>query len=186
APDTTAAVLGGAEALDSVTVVLTFDDALEPTAPLDEVRVELASDSVEAPAVARLEHEAFYARRVEEVRDSLRRAAQPDTAAGGPDTTAARPDTLGPPPDTVPAPPDPAAATDTLVAAADTARAPRDSLAAARRSPAQPPGPPGLSTPAGFRRDEPLPGRRIVVILENPLPAGVPFEVTATGVVNVN
>src|SRR5690606_10957992 len=60
-PDTMAAVLGSAQALDSVTVVLSFDDFLDPAAPIDSVEVSLASDSVAAPGVVRLFHEAGYA-----------------------------------------------------------------------------------------------------------------------------
>jgi hypothetical protein len=72
-PDTAAAVLLDADVLDSVTIVLEFDDYLDPDFDLGAVLVGLRRDEGAAPGVVRLYQEAGYAEFVEAVADSLAR-----------------------------------------------------------------------------------------------------------------
>jgi len=80
-PDTTSAVAADAEALDSVTVAVTFDDFLDPSSNVASVDVSLSSDSGEAPSVRRLLHAPEYVTFVEVVADSLASLDSIDAAA---------------------------------------------------------------------------------------------------------
>jgi Bacterial Ig-like domain len=80
-PDTAAAVVGSAVVLDSLTVVVDFDDFLEPTASIEEVEVGLSqSEGGEAPSVLRVFQEADYAAYVDAVVDSFARLDSIDDA----------------------------------------------------------------------------------------------------------
>ncbi len=192
APDTTAAVLLGAEVMDSVTLALRFDDYVDPASALDDVSVSIVSESGEGPAVQRRYHAAEWIRYADSVADSLARADSVARAQAPPAGDAAPADTL-PSTDTL-------AAADTLLAtdslpAADTLPA-ADSLAlpgADARTPQADRrlGPPLL--PGGgiqgldqaLARDRVLPGRRIVIVLEEPLDASEAYTVSVDGVVNL-
>jgi hypothetical protein len=187
-PDTSSANLMSAESLDSITVTLTFDDFLDPDMDVDGLTVELTGDSVSAPDVTDRWQEADYTARVTEIADSLSRldsiraeeaaqaaaAAAVDTAVPvdsvpAPDSTGAiLPDTAG----QRPAPP------DTVVIGAAPAPADRGWTALERIQGEETPG----LTADGARV---LPGRRIVLRLDAPLPYDVPFEVSVDGVVNI-
>lgn len=214
APDSTAALLLRAAALDSVVITLEFDDFLEPNAPSGAVSVSIRLPEGEAPAVERVLHEHEYAEWVEEVTDSLARldsmdaeaaaerraeasrSAASDTAGVGDtatafDTTGVGIDTAVAEPAMPPEPPD-------TVFVASPARArvgapmgaspgPQAAGAPARRKT-----PPALDVLSGTSPGPTsdgrrlLPGRRIVVILATPLDFDVGYEVEASGVVNVN
>jgi hypothetical protein len=179
-PDTTPAVLARASALDSVTVVLEFDDYLDPGAASSEAAVALSRETGAAPEVSRLFHEHEYAAWVALVSDSLD-AATPGAPATPPDTAAPPvPDT---PPDTATAP----APSDTAVVAPGQ---PERQGASGR-----PPGPPPLpgvrggaaaGRPAGASPGRLLPGRRLVARLEEPLVFDAEYVVQASSVVNLN
>lgn len=73
-PDTAAAVLTSVEVLDSVTVVLEFDDFLDPGVAVegfDGVDVTISRDEGGALSVLRVFHEADYAAFIEVVADSF-------------------------------------------------------------------------------------------------------------------
>jgi hypothetical protein len=198
APDSTAALAVGAEAIDSVTVVVEFDDYLEPTAPIEDLSVTLRRESGPAPSVVRSFHEADYAAFVTAVTDSFARLdsidqaeaierAQAEVAAG--DTVDAAADTV--------APGDSAAAADTV---GDAVAAPVDPAAVAVDSTQTLPGsivpgriPPTTLDPLQGAAPGPtedgrrlLPGRRIVLQLDALLPFDELFEVEVSGAVNIN
>ncbi|HUF75324.1 MAG TPA: Ig-like domain-containing protein, partial [Longimicrobiales bacterium] len=118
-PDTTAAVLARATALDSVTVVLELDDYVDPASVAYDVRVELAREGVLGPEVSRLLHEHEYAAYVERVTDSLSAQAPAGTGSAPVPADPVTLDTAAL--DTVPAD---AVPPDTVPALPDTARAP--------------------------------------------------------------
>lgn len=173
-PDTTAAVLAQAEALDSTVVRLLFDDNLDPTVPVEEMLVTLqpapdsllpeAADTVTVgplPGVERV----FHAFQWVAFRDSARAAA--DSAL--------------------------TAAVEAALTAGDTARAdsisqegpapiPGGSGAAAQRGPGQGGAAAGERLPDGT----PVPQPWVVVLLDGPLPPGVPVQVVLSGAVNLN
>ncbi|HSM60756.1 MAG TPA: carboxypeptidase regulatory-like domain-containing protein, partial [Longimicrobiales bacterium] len=194
-PDTLPARLTAVDVLDSVTVVLTFDDYVDPDIPASQVSAALTRDSVApegpSPAVERafLEHE--YVLWVQDVVDSIARL---DSLARAEREARARilaADTGAVVVDTVP-PPDSAAVGDTL--------APVDSAAATAR-PGVPPALPGMrGAPAARRapmgredeRGPPrgpdgsvLPGRRIVLRLDAPLEVEVGYLIRVAGVTNI-
>ncbi|MDT8341076.1 MAG: Ig-like domain-containing protein [Longimicrobiales bacterium] len=171
-PDTTPAALLRAELLDSMVVRLVFDDMLDPTVPVEAVRVSLtaatdtaagaaaaptpASGASVIPDVARLFHESRWGRH----RDSL--AAAADTAHREAITQA--------------------------LAAGDTARA--DALAL-EGPPPVPGGERGGRRAAGARTGplpdgSPPPATTLVVLLAGPLPMGVPVAFEADSVTNLN
>ncbi|MDZ7779421.1 MAG: Ig-like domain-containing protein [Gemmatimonadota bacterium] len=194
-PDTTAAVLLGAEALDSVTLALRFDDYLDPGASLDEAEIELeAPMNGTAPTPARRFHEEAYRDYVEMVSDSLARvdsiaranAVEPLPVAEpldrlGPDDPDAAPE-----PDTVTGPdgvPAPDSLTDTLT---DTPTDPVAPAVPERRGPPELEGPDAPGAAAARARGRALPGRRIVIVLDEPLEQEVVYEVVVREVANVN
>jgi hypothetical protein len=197
APDTTAAVLARASALDSVTLVLEHDDYLDPASEAAGVAVVLSRQTGDAPAVSRLFHEHEYAAYVREVTDSLAALG----GAGAPGAPVARADSAALPvdPSVAPAPPDAVAPSDTAAGApgAGVARAPAaaGAPAAARPGPRQLPGVrggggrgvgPGGAQAAAAASGRVLPGRRLVALLDAPLEVGVEYQVRVTSVVNLN
>lgn len=84
AQDTTAASLAGTQALDSLTIVLEFDDYLDPVAPSSDVEVALETDGAPAPAALVL-HEHEYATDVASAPDSLSSSRAEARPRAGPD-----------------------------------------------------------------------------------------------------
>lgn len=180
-PDTSAAVVADAEVLDSVTIVVEFDDYLDPSVGIEGMVVTVADSTGLAPVVARLYDEAGYAAFVTTVTDSLARLDS-IAAATAPVEAAAPVEPVEPVGDTVSLPVDSVPADTVVIGAAGVApeTAPR-------------PTPPTRLNPLQGERPGPtrdgrrvLPGRRIVVVLEDALPVEVAFEVTVTGAVNIN
>ncbi|MEQ1856482.1 MAG: carboxypeptidase-like regulatory domain-containing protein, partial [Longimicrobiales bacterium] len=160
--DTSAAVPVGASALDSVTISVEFDDYLEASAPAGEVRVTLAREGGgSAPTVVRVFHEPEYGDYVTQVADSFARLDSIDAAARAPEP--------------VPAATDSSAAVPVGAAAGSQAASGR-------------PLPPRLEGSLSTRSmtGRPLPTRRLVGLLDAPLEADVEYQVTTTGVVNLN
>ena len=181
-PDTTAAILGRATALDSMTVVLEVDDYLDPGRDPSGVQVELSRDGVLGPSVARIFHEHEYAAYVEQVTDSLAAAAP----AGADPPPGAPVDSLAlnaAPPDSLPA----GAPSDTAVVTPGGARA------GAAAAPGAGPGPPPLpgargggQMPSALPPGRVLPGRRLVALLDGALEVGVEYRVQTATLVNIN
>jgi hypothetical protein len=173
--DTTAAVLMTASALDSVTAVLELDDYLDFDAPVSGVTVLIEGPDGPGPAVARLLHEREYTAYVETVSDSLARLDSLDAAARA---------AAAPPPV---AAPDSAATPDSAVA--DSAGAAGQLTVQAGGAPSRR-GPPALGGARGGARgrgpERPLPGRRLVALLASPLEVDVEYDVTVSGVTNIN
>jgi hypothetical protein len=180
-PDTSAARIVDSEVLDSVTVVVDFDDYLDPAVTVEDIGVALAVDSGTVPEVDTLYHEHEYNAFVEMVRDSFVRLDSLDALAraaageeGAPRDTATTggreeaPDTL--------APRDPTAAGDS----AAVQEVPR------RRVP-----PASLGQPlarSGARRPDgsTAPSRRLVLVLAEGMVPDRPHTLTLTGVTNIN
>jgi len=184
APDTAAAILVEAEALDSVTVVLEFDDYLEPSLSALEVDVQIRTEEGAAPGIVGRYQEAAYVTFFEEVTDSFARLDSLDAEEAGRAAAAAAvpEDSVTVAPGTVLAPPDTA-----VIERLGTGGEASNQLGPPRRVPpsrltplqGSAPGP----TPDGRRV---LPGKRIVVLLDAPLPYDVPYEIDVTGVTNIN
>ncbi|HSG49769.1 MAG TPA: hypothetical protein VLA43_18240, partial [Longimicrobiales bacterium] len=178
-PDTTAAVLAQVETLDSTVVRLLFDDFLDPTVSLDGATVTLARDTATVapeaaalvpdslrgdpaaiPGVARPFHEgewAGYRESLSAARDSLLRAAI-EAARNAGDTV--RADSLAEAgPDPVPGGP--------VRAAAASGRG-------------------GTGGGATLPDGTPRPAPSLVILLDGPLPAGIPVLFRVDGVVNLN
>jgi hypothetical protein len=170
APDTTPAVPGAARALDSVTIVVEFDDFLDPTSSADQIGVRLTREDGDAPLVTRLMHEREYEEYVDQVADSFARLDSIDAAAAR---------AAAPPPDST---------ADTLaVAGAPTA----DSTAPAPPSAPAPPRratPPRLTGSTGNRSQTGRirPSRRLVGLLDGPLVQEVEYRLRVSSVVNIN
>lgn len=88
APDTTAAVLGELEALDSLTVLATLDDYLDPNEPLDGVEAAASSEEGEPIEVVEVIHRWEWDERQAAASAA---AVDPDSALADP------PDPLAPP-----------------------------------------------------------------------------------------
>jgi len=168
-PDTTAAILLGAEPLDSVTLVLRFDDYLDPAVALvpSGFTVAFLDDSGGVLPVDAVFHEVAWGDHRTAVRDSLVRADS--VASAG------------------------AAAAAAALTPADSAEAPAgvQDGPVPPSSPAQigPPSLPGAAIPgveAARARGRLLPGRRVVVVLGTPLPADREVQITVGDVVNLN
>jgi hypothetical protein len=165
--DTTPAQLMTASALDSVTVVLEFDDYLDHESSAGDVAVEIAAPNGPGPGVTRVYHERDYIEYVDAVVDSVFRV---DSLAAAANQAAAPIDSIGP--------------VDSL-AAADTTAAPPPRAVPARR------GPPALDgarvrSPVVRGPQRPLPARRLVVVLASPLETDVEHDVQVSGAVNIN
>ncbi len=183
-PDTTPARLTALQVLDSVTIVLEFDDYLNPAMPAQnvdvtlEVRVDttgvaVVADTLDAgppPTMSRLMHEREYVSWVEQVRDSFARLDSVEMMAimrvpvDEADTTAI-PDVESELPTSRVAPP---------------ALPP---MGGGRVPTARPRSPEGIEEPTG-PDGEPLPARRLVAILDGVLVANVGYQVTVAGVTN--
>lgn len=205
-PDTTPARVTDANALDSMTVVVQFDDYLDPETPTGRVTVNLMRpDSTAGPGIARVFKEAEYSAYVDQVQDSFARLdsleraqalearverIKADSAKAAMDSASAPADTGRVRTDTT------VAAADTGTSVVDTASARTDTAAvSARRVPPRLPGSGGGGRVGGGAQGSqqnvapdgtPLPGRRIVAILDRPLEPSEAYTVTVTGVVNIN
>jgi len=166
APDTTPAVLGAARALDSVTIVVDFDDFLDPGASADQVGVRLTREDGDAPLVARLLHEREYGEYVDQVADSFARLDSIDAAAARAVAPVQLPDS----------------AADSLAAA------PAPDSAVQVPAPTRRAAPPRLTGSTGNRGQSgrSRPARRLVGLLDGPLVPEVEYTLRATSVVNIN
>lgn len=194
AGDTTWAEAVSAEVLDSLTIRVEFDDFLDPGAPIQEVSASLApavdsigeplEASVGAPTieVLRLFHEAEFAQWADSVAgaETEARDAELEVGAAADDPPVA----------------DSAVAADTVLADTLTVEStppdsiPPDSLAAEQ----QPEPAPRPRSPDEFAisaaldllpNGRPIPQQTLVVRLAAPLPRGVPYDLTLTGVINL-
>jgi len=189
APDTTPAIAGTARALDSVTVVVEFDDYLDPAAPAEEIGVRLTREGGDgAPSIARVFHEGAYQRYVDQLADSFARLDSLDAVARAEQAAATE-----------------LLAVDTLADSLASAPSTADSVAVpgddaepdtlAERPDARPavqprPLPPRLAPVPGAQGPAPAgrlrPGRRIVGQLDGPLEPDVDYQLRVTAAVNIN
>jgi hypothetical protein len=177
-PDTTPARITSVEILDSLTVTVEFDDHLDPSRGFESVGAALASDSGSAPGVVRLLHADEYMEYVGAVTDSFARLDSLEAVERAAAQAAALP----------------AAATDTA-ALPDSAPAP-DSSEVAAVVPAEDTRPQRRPPPAleGARRGDPpfrpdgsdAPARAIVLILAEHLVPNRAYQLTVTGIENIN
>jgi hypothetical protein len=183
-PDTTPAMPGGVTALDSVTIVVQFDDFLDPASSSDQIGLRLTRDGGEAPLATRLFHEGAYTQYVDQIADSFARLDSMAIAA----QAAAAADSLL---DSLAAPSDSSLATSSD----SSAISPPDSQVVASpgsivgASAAElRPMPPRLSGPPvpAATPGRTLPGRRIVGVLDGPLQSGVEYQLRVTDVININ
>ena len=171
ARDTTSARLARVIVEDSISLSVSLDDYLDPELPLDDVRVVVTSDSVEAPRPLAVlhQHEAEAYRsaladslaREQAVRDSVAQAradsaAQAEAAPG--DTTAADDPELTP----VPA---------EAEAAADPPPAPAE---------------PGAGAAGEVDAGRPTAQQTFIVILDGVLVPEIPYEVEVSNITNIN
>jgi hypothetical protein len=202
-PDTTPARLTRATPLDSVTLLLDFDDYLDPTISASQIGVSLTRGDGESPGpgVEIAFHEPRYVEWRQAVQDSFarldslevavrtaRRRAEAAAAAAAQDTSAVSADTLPARARVEPEgrePPD----------SAQTAGPPARVL-----PPELPAGPAGSGAPAARRSGgagpergprlnpdgQPLPARRVVLRLDGPLEANVAYRLSVNVVVNLN
>ncbi|MDH5759714.1 MAG: Ig-like domain-containing protein [Gemmatimonadota bacterium] len=169
-PDTTSARLVAAEALDSATVELRFDDHLDPDRSLGGVAIRFTrEDGGSTSGVVRTFHDHEYDAYLDAVRDSLARV---DSIARAAAALAA--DTMD---------------VDSLEAAPPVAPT-RPRLPPRQVSPLSPRPGAGLARPGQQRGNLPagavLPGQRIVVHVGPPLESGVAYVVSVEGVMNIN
>lgn len=195
-PDTTPARLLRAQVLDSITVLLEFDDPLDPEARSDLFGVALLADSAEAPVRVDVFHERDYAAWVGQLQDSFARLDSIEAAERAEDALFQAAEAgRRPPPDS--------AVGDTLPPPAVPQVTPRPAPGPAARSqrplpPLPPPAagagaPRGAARGAGGRIEEilapdgrPLPSRRLVLRLLEFLEVNAPHRVIAVNVVNIN
>lgn len=200
-PDTTPARLTRAEVLDSLTLLLTFDDFLDPMVSAAQIGVTLTREEGASPGVDVALHEYAYVEWRQAVLDSLARvdsleaAALAATRAAERRARAAAGDTAAPTRDTLPTPereePEGQPPADTAQAGGPPVRA---------LPPELPPGSPGSgarptrrSGGAGQERGpplnpdgQPLPARRVVLRLDGPLEVSVAYQLSVYLVVNLN
>lgn len=168
ARDTTSARLARVIVEDSISLGVSLDDYLDPELPLDDVRVVVTSDSVDAPgALAVLhQHEADAYRSA--LADSLaREQAVRDSVAQAQADSAARAE----------------------VAAGDTAAAadPGDAPGVAETEPDPPPAPAEQdAAEAGEVEERPTAQQTFIVILDGVLAPDVPYEVEISNITNIN
>lgn len=173
-PDTGAAVLAEADVLDSVTVVVAFDDYLDPDLDAAALPITVRGPSGEAD-VAAVYQETGYTAWVDVVSDSVARLDSIDAA------------------NRAPPPPPPVEPTDSAEANvnANTNVTGLDSAEVQEPLPTRP-RPIALQPLSGERpgpmpgTDRVLPGRRLVLVFEEPLTYDVEYEVEIGGVVNIN
>ncbi|MCY4646470.1 MAG: Ig-like domain-containing protein [Gammaproteobacteria bacterium] len=171
ARDTTSARLARVIVDDSISLSVSLDDYLDPELPLDDVRVVVTSDSVEAPRPLAVLHpheaEAYRSAladslaREQAVRDSVAQAradsvAQAEAAPG--DTTAAADPELTP--------------------------APAEAEAAADPPPA--PAEPGAGAAEEVDGGRPTAQQTFIVILDGVLVPEIPYEVEVSNITNIN
>ena len=171
ARDTTSARLARVIVEDSISLSVSLDDYLDPELPLDDVRVVVTSDSVEAPRPLAVLHpheaEAYRSAladslaREQAVRDSVEQAradsvAQAEAAPG--DTTAAADPELTP--------------------------APAEAEAAADPPPA--PAEPGAGAAGEVDGGPPTAQQTFIVILDGVLVPEIPYEVEVSNITNIN
>lgn len=205
-PDTTPARLIRVTALDSITVLLDFDDYLDPAVSAAQMAVVVSREEGESPGVDVAFHEPQYVAWRQAVQDSFahmdsvaaaartleqRRARAQEGDSAAPPPTVAPDTTRRPPPARRPgAPAEDTTTSDTTRAAAGPKRALPPEL------PAGPPGSGGApSMRPGAGREEgpplnpegqPLPARRAVLRMAGPIEVNVGYKLTVTGVVNLN
>lgn len=193
-PDTTPARLVRATPLDSVTLLLDFDDYLDPQISAAQIGISLTREEGESPTVDMAFHAPQYLEWRGAIQDSLARVDSLAAAAQMAERRAR------------------AAASADSGALADSAALPRDTLATpadtARvgRPPARvlppelPPGPPGSAAPSARRSGgprgetgpqlnpdgQPLPSRRVVVRLAGFLEFNAAYQVSVNVVTNLN
>ncbi|HSG06826.1 MAG TPA: Ig-like domain-containing protein [Longimicrobiales bacterium] len=212
-PDTTPARLTRATPLDSLTLLLAFDDYIDPTISADQFGVSLTREEGESPGVEVAFHEYRYVEWRQTVQDSFARLDSLEAAAAAAERRAQAAARA--------AAAEAAAAQDT--AAGDTTRqavregmpeaegiegegrVPEDTVQAtappARVLPPElPAGTPAEGAPAARRRSgagaeagpplnpdgQPLPSRRIVLRLDGPLEVNVAYQLSVDVVVNLN
>lgn len=168
ARDTTSARLARVVVEDSISLAVSLDDYLDPEFPLDDVRVLVTSDSVDAPrSLAVLhEHEAEAYRSA--LADSLaREQAARDSVAQAQADSVARAE---------------AAAGDTT-AAADPGNTP----APAETETGPPPAPAAQeAAEAGEEEERPTARQTFIVFLDGVLIPEVPYEVEISNITNIN
>ncbi len=169
ARDTTSARLARVVVEDSISLNVSLDDYLDPELPLDDVRVVVTSDSVDAPGSLAVlhQHEAEAYRSA--LADSLaREQAVRDSVAQARADSAARAE---------------AAAGDTT-AAADPADTPGPAETETGPSPA--PAVPDAAGTAETEEERPTAQQTFVVILDGVLVPEVPYEVEVSSITNIN
>jgi Bacterial Ig-like domain len=185
-PDTAHARVKTADALDSVTVVVTFDHYLTPSERSTGINVSLVRDSGgAAPKAVRIFKERAYTAWVDQIWDSVARldsldaAAEKARAAANAADTARRPPPAG---DTLPRD------TSSAGAPSATSRRPRPPrLQGAPTAPAAAPrGPMGPDRSGLDPNGDPLPAQRIVILLGTALAPNVSYTVRVAGVATVN
>lgn len=203
-PDTSAPRLTGATVLDSVTVLLTFDDYLDPQSAAGLMGITLTQEETGALVPAQILHEGEYNAMRAQLVDSFARldsavaaqkamddlediplsgAAQPaDSGAAVSDSMAAPGDSLGTPGDSVARPP---------------AAGPQQAAAPTPAHPVPPELPPLSGGGSGATRSRgpaverlapdgrPLPARRLVLRLGEFLVTNAPYKIFAGSVVNI-
>lgn len=195
-PDTTPARILRAQVLDSITILLEFDDHLDPEARSDLFGVALLREDSEAPVRVDVFHERDYAAWVGQLQDSFARLDSVEAAQRAEEAlfqAAERPRT--PRPDSV--------AGDTLRPPPAPQAVPRPVQGpggAARIQRPLPPLPPpaGGGAPRGAARGaaaqggevlapdgRPLPSRRLVLRAQEILEVNAPYRVSAVNVVNI-
>ncbi|MHB1192382.1 MAG: Ig-like domain-containing domain [Longimicrobiales bacterium] len=192
-PDTTAAHLTKATVLDSLTVMLEFDDALDPQSAASLMGITLTSDSTGALVPMRILHEREYTAWRGQMEDSFARLDSAEAAQRAMDALEDMPlsrDTLRADTtavDTVPAMPTPR----TQVPQIPRSNRPLPPVlppATSGGGRAMAPGaPPGARAAEPLAPDgRPLPSRRLVLRLEDPLVPAAAYKLFAGSVLNIN
>jgi len=189
-PDTTPARLVRATPLDSVTLLLDFDDYLDPQISAAQIGISLTREEGESPTVDMAFHAPQYLEWRGAIQDSLARVDSLAAAAQIAERrararAAASADSA-------------VIAGDSLATTADTARVGRPP--ARVLPPELPPGPPGSAAPStrrsgGLRGEtgpqlnpdgQPLPSRRVVVRLAGFLEFNAAYQLSVNVVTNLN
>lgn len=182
ARDTTSARLARVNVEDSISLTVSLDDFLDPEFPLDDVRVVLTSDSVDAPGPLAVlhQHEAEAYRSVladsiareQAVRDSVAQAQADSVAQAQADSAAqAQADSLAQPE---------AAQEDTAAAAGPDTPAPPE----AETDPA--PAEQEAAGPGEEEQERPTAQQSFIVILDGVLVPEVLYEIEISNITNIN